>query len=233
MVQAQRIRYGGLAAMLGAALGIVVTPVLTFAGWMAGPANAPPTMAWARAIRPAIMSLVTFGSPEDVLRFWGGMVLPIYLLFLGGLLGLHARLCGGADRLERRGFQIARVGLAMNVVGIMFDYWLGPEILGKVVWAAGFTVGTLIGSLVYTLGAILLGRSILHTAALPRWTGWALSLAPFLGIALGFWGVHYIPANFVLGNSVGWLLLGYALWADKGSQPLPLAAHNVNVHRSP
>jgi len=44
MVISQRIQWRGLAAMLGGVLGILVAPVLTFAGWLAGPAGAPPTM---------------------------------------------------------------------------------------------------------------------------------------------------------------------------------------------
>lgn len=39
-------------------------------------------------------------------------------------------------------------------------------------------------------------------------------VAPVLGISLAFWGVYYTPANFLLGNGLGWLLLGYALWSQ-------------------
>ncbi len=106
------------------------------------------------------------------------------------------------------------VGLAMNLAGNVSDYWLGLDVLGQYLWGFGFTVGTLIGTLVYTVGAVLLGRAILRTGPLPRWTGWTLIVAPLLGVSLAFWGVYYLPANFILGNSLGWLLLGYV-----GSQP--------------
>jgi len=224
MVISQRIQWHGLAAMLGGVLGILVAPVLTFAGWLAGPAGAPPTMAWARFMQPIILPLVTFGDRVNVLRIWGSTGLLIYLLFLVGLLDLHTRVCGHGGRLERLGFQLARVGLVMNVGGNIADYWLGRETLGQGLWGAGFTIGTMLGTLVYTIGAVLLGSAILRTGALPRWTGVVLILAPLLGVSMLFWGVRYIPANFILGNSIGWVVIGYVLQSDKGSEALLLGA---------
>ncbi len=224
MVISQRIEWHGLAAMLGGVLGILVAPVLTFAGWMAGPAGAPPTMDWARLMRPIILPLVTFGDRVDVLRIWGSTGLLIYLLFLVGLLGLHTRVREHGGRLERLGFQLARVGLVMNIGGNIADYWLGRETLGQGLWGAGFTIGTMLGTLVYTIGAVLLGSAILRTGALPRWTGAILILAPLLGVSMLFWGVRYIPANFILGNSIGWVVIGYILWSDKGSEAPLLGA---------
>ena len=215
MVISQRIRWSGRAAMLGGVLGIMIAPVLMFAGWMAGPAGAPPTMEWARAVRPIILPLVTFGDRVDVLRIWGSTGLLIYLLFLCGVLGLRMRLRGQGGRSGSLGFQLARVGLVMNVGGNIADYWLAREILDQVVWGAGFAIGTMLGTLVYSIGAVLLGSAILRTGALPRWSGAVLILAPLLGISMLFWGVRYIPANFILGNSLGWIIIGYILWSDR------------------
>ena len=211
MVKPTRIQWSALAAMVGCVLGILVAPVLMFAGWMAGPASAPPAMDWAQVIRPVILPLVTFGDRVDVLRIWGSTGLLIYLLFLVGLPGLHTRVRGYGGRLERLGFQLARVGLVMNVGGNIADYWLGRETLGQGLWGAGFTIGTMLGTLVYTIGAVLLGSVILRTGALPRWTGVVLILAPLLGVSMLFWGVRYIPANFILGNSIGWVVIAYIL----------------------
>ena len=73
----------------------------------------------------------------------------------------------------------------------------------------------MLGTLVYSIGAVLLGSAILRTGALPRWSGAVLILAPLLGISMLFWGVRYIPANFILGNSLGWIIIGYILWSDR------------------
>jgi len=167
-------------------------------------------------MQPIILPLVTFGDRVDVLRIWGRVGLLIYLLFLVGLLGLHTSVRGHGGRVERLGFQVACVGLVMHVGGNIADYWLGRETLGQELWGAGFAIGTLLGTLVYTLGAVLLGSAILRTGTLPRWTGAVLILAPLLGVSMLFWGVRYIPANFMLGNSIGWVIIGYILWSDKG-----------------
>ena len=205
-------------------MGILVAPVLTFAGWIAGPAGAPPAMDWAIVMRPIILPLVTFGDRVDVLRIWGRTGLLIYLLFLVGLLGLHTRERGHRGRLESLGFQLARVGVVMNVGGNIADYWLGRALLGQELWGAGFMIGTILGTLVYTMGAVLLGSAIVRTGALPRWTGAVLILAPLLGVSMLFWGVRYIPANFILGNSIGWVVVGYILWSDKGVEAPLLGA---------
>lgn len=45
------IRWSGPAAILGGVLGILLTPVLTFAGWMEAPGGVvTPPMAWARTV---------------------------------------------------------------------------------------------------------------------------------------------------------------------------------------
>ena len=215
MTSSSLIRLSDLAAILGGTMGILVTPMLTFAGFLTDPSDgAPPQMLWARVVEPVVMPLVSFGTADDAYYLYGRMLFPIYALFLAGLLGLRVRLTAGT----RRGFRIALVGLVMNLAGNVSDYWLGLEVLGQYLWGFGFMVGTLIGTLIYTVGAVLLGRAILRTGSLPRWTGWTLIVAPLLGISLAFWGVYYLPANFILGNGLGWLLLGHVLWS-KGNVP--------------
>ena len=79
------IRWSGPAAILGGVLGLLLTPVLTFAGWMEAPGGVvTPPMAWARAVEPVVMPLVTFGTPDDAYYLYGRMVFPIYSLFLVG-----------------------------------------------------------------------------------------------------------------------------------------------------
>jgi len=170
-------------------------------------------MSWARIVEPVVMPLVSFGTADDAYYLYGRMVFPIYLLFLIGLLGLRARMALRTHRPAERAFRIALIGIAMNLAGNVSDYWLGREILGQYLWGFGYMIGTLIGTLVYSTGAVLLGWIILRTGSLPRWNGWVLIVAPILGISLAFWGVHYTPANFILGNSLGWLLLGYVLFS--------------------
>ena len=179
-------------------VGVLLTAVLTFAGWMEAPGGvvAPP-MAGARAVGPVVMPLVTFGTPDDAYSLYGRMVFPICSLSLVSLLGLRTRLALRTDRAAERAFRMALVGLMMSLAGNVSDYWLGREVLGQYLWGFGFMIGTLLGTLVYKVGAVLLGRAGLHTGSLLRWSGWVLVVSPLLGVSLAFWGVHYIPAKFV------------------------------------
>ena len=94
--------------------------------------------------------------------------------------------------------------------------------LGQHLWGFGFMIGTLLGTLVYTVGALLLGRAILRTGSLPRRSGWVLVVSPLLGVLLAFWGVYYTPQNFVLGYGLGWALLGYVLWSSSAHPAEPV-----------
>lgn len=206
-----RIRRYGVAAIAGGVMGILLTPVITFAGWMAGPASDPPPMLWARMLQPVVMPLIELGTAERAIYLYGKMFFPVYVLFLLGLLGLHLLLSGRAGRSSEWGFRLALVGLTLNLLGNIGDYWLGAFESLELVKGIGYMIGTLLGTLIYTVGSVLLGWTILRRNLLPGWVGWVLVLTPLLGISMLFWGVHYTPANFLLGNSLCWLLLGWML----------------------
>lgn len=207
------IRWGGLAAVLSGMLAIILAPLATFAGWMAGPAHTNPDMMWARVIEPLVTPFLGFSTREEVYATYGKAFLPIYLLFMIGLVSLRACLSGRAARLEKIGFRITLAGLVMNLIGNIGDYWLGKEVLHQPLWGMTFAIGTLLGTLVYVTGSMLLGIAILRTSALPRWSGWTLIIAPTLGIVLGLWQVKHLPSALVLPVGLGWMLLGYALWS--------------------
>ena len=206
----------GLAAILGGVLAIILTPFATFAGFLAGPGRMYPDMPWAQLVEPLVTLFLGFGTYEEVYATYGKMFLPVYLLFLIGLTSLHARMSGRAGRLEERGFQVALLGLAMNFIGNIGDYWLGEEVLHQPLWGMSFVIGTLLGTLIYIVGSVLLGITILRTRVLPRWSGWVLIIAPTLGIVLGLWQVKHLPSALVLPVGLGWILLGYALWSGNG-----------------
>lgn len=208
------IRWGGLVAMLGGVLAMILTPFATFAGSLAGPARTYPEMSWAKLIEPLVTPFLGFGTHGEVYATYGKVFFLVYLLFMIGLVSLHARLDGYAGRLERRGFQIVLLGLVMNLMGNVADYWFGDEILHESLRGLIFTLGTGLGTLVYVIGSVLLGVAILRTRVLPRWSGWTLITAPTLGIVLGLWLVEHLPSALVLPVGLGWILLGYTLWSE-------------------
>lgn len=217
MISRGNIRWGGLAAMLGGVLAIVLTPFATFAGFLAGPSRTYPEMSWAQLVEPLVTPFIGFGTPGEVYATYGKAFFPVYLLFLIGLVSLHAHISGRAGRLERRGFQVALLGLVMNLIGNIGDYWLGEEVLHQPLWGISFVIGTMLGTLVYMVGSVLLGISILWTRVLPRWSGWTLIIAPTLGIVLGVWLVRHLPSALVLPVGLGWIIPGYALWSGSGA----------------
>ncbi|GAC1540755.1 MAG: hypothetical protein NVS2B7_13110 [Herpetosiphon sp.] len=215
------LRWGGVAAMVAGVLGLVLTPLATFAGWLAGPDQTMPPqypdMLWARLIKPLVTPFLGFGTYEEVYATYGKVFFLVYVLFLLGLVALRAAVGPDLSRSGTQGFKLARIGLAMNLLGNVGDYWLGKRVLGQPLWGIAFAVGTLLGTLVYMSGSVILGRAILQTTLLPRWTGWTLSIAPTLGIVVGSLVIRHLPSALVLPVGLGWLLLGYGLWSGRGT----------------
>jgi len=151
---------------------------------------------------------------------WG---VPIGLLMVGGLAGLHARQAGnpGYGLLGMVGFMLASVGdlllaalgplVSSAVPGGAFPFMVGMVVILVAVLAAGW-------------GMILLGVATLRAALLPLpWR--ALPLAFFLldvplttlaGTLYSTVGVSALLYAQPLLLGLGWTLLGYALWSGMG-----------------
>ena len=233
------IYWGGAAAVVGGVLAIVLTPFATFAGWLAGPdQTTPPTypdMPWAQLIEPLVTPFLGFGTYEEVYATYGKAFFLVYVLFLLGLVGLLVRVGEHTGRSGMWGFGLAFIGLAMNLIGNVGDYWLGREVLGQPLWGMSFAVGTLLGTLVYVVGSFILGCAILRTGVLPRWGGWTLIVAPTLGIMSGLLVVVHLPSALVLPAGLGWVLIGRALWTERPAsarQP-PILERVVEKSSSP
>src|SRR5215210_1867184 len=207
--------------MMGGVLGIVLTPPATFAFWLANPNQTGlpeyPDMPWAQLTEPLVTPFLGFGTYEEVYATYGKVFFLVYLLFLIGLASLRARVGEHLGRSGKRGFKLAFIGLAMNLVGNVGDYWLGEKVLGQPLWGISFTIGTLLGTLVYIVGSVILGRAILRTSVLPHWSGWTLIVAPTLGIALALLVVIHLPSALVLPVGISWMLIGYAIWSGRGA----------------
>jgi hypothetical protein len=110
------------------------------------------------------------------------------------------------------------LGLGLNLLGNIADYWLGYSILGQPWWGLLFVVGTELGYLIYVIGSIMLGRATLRNNALPGWWAWLLMVSALAGCILPFWGVQHVPSGMVLPLSICWLLTGFVLLS--GKQPI-------------
>lgn len=148
------------------------------------------------------------------------------LAVLGGILGLHLVQRGRYGRVGGAGFLISCAGLVMagvgHLVGLPFFVFVSTGgivyvLIGlsqgvPLVWGTIYVLGTLLLS----VGLVLLGIATLISRTLPLWCGPAL----ILGLA-GLWA---------LGNAGGWFSFGaawIAVW-------LALRTHiNTGKHNPP
>ena len=186
------IRSSGLAAMLGGALGIVLTPVLTYL--------------W-----------ITY---SDAYLTFGKVYFLVYLGCIAGLMGLNARRKASSERPETEGLSIGMtlVGLVIALVANILDYWgdlFGgePNAGGEFndVQAGGFLL-EILGLLILLLGSTNLGVTYLRANVPPRWFAWLLVLTGPGGILLS---ALHIPSGTMLLCCLAWTLMGYALLSQK------------------
>ena len=137
----------------------------------------------------------------DALAF----VIP--LLGVLGLVGLTARVAAPLGRLGWAGAILGAVGLALTAAGRLLREGLGLT-------AAGWPL-VLVGSLAAAVGLVLVGLAAVYVGRLRRWaappiTIGVLDLMGWLGAG---WGST--QALLGMGASLGWVVLGYALWSAR------------------
>jgi hypothetical protein len=195
--------------VLGGVLAVAVAPFITSAYSLTkdGVGTAPP---WEPALSGSLSTLFTFASPEAVYATYGKLYFFGFLGFLLGLIGLRARRRDRAGWLERWGFGLVFVGLLLNLLGNVPDYWVGENTVFEDV---GFVAGTALGLLILTVGSSLLGVALLQGRAGSRLGAWLLALSPAGVILPDFLGFGNIPSGPALWYGVVWVVMGYALWS--------------------
>jgi hypothetical protein len=150
------IRWGGIGAILGSVLGIVLMPILSYL--------------WA--------------TYSDLYGYFGRVYFRVFLDNMAGLSVRYAWRRGksglqGTDELEleRLVLVMTFVGLAIALVGSILDYWGGGS--GEAftqVQITGYGL-EMTGILLVLLGSVLLGLSYRRTNVLPRLVPWLLITA--------------------------------------------------------
>lgn len=208
------IHYAGLAAAWGGVLGAAGS-LFAAAAYYNHPWSTAGAPGWTALLIQAGGGAFTFAEPAVVYQTYGRVLLPAYLLILVGALGLQACcLLGAESALHSWGYRLTLIGLVMSIAGNLADYWLGSAALGQTAWAASFIIGTELGSLLYTVGAIWMGRNLLKQAGarLPRWSIWFFMAAPLMGLVLLFTGIQHIPGGFLFPVSLSWVIIGMLLY---------------------
>ena len=149
----------------------------------------------------------------------------VLLLLLAGLAGADAAQARAHGRMGRTGFVVASVGLVAMIAGNAAEFWLFTtqpyaEVNGRQVSFAIFGLGML----VLAAGSALFGVATARAGILPR--SGALLLVVWLpagilcAVLLGATGLLPGDLAFSLGSAAtlgtGWIVLGLALWSDKG-----------------
>jgi hypothetical protein len=221
------ISWGGVAGIVGGLLGVLLSPVVTAAGnlkWGADlpwEGNAP---AWLNPFRSLIEPLLALPPQGEVYSTYGKLFLAVYLLLFLAAVGLRSALEGRIGPGGQKGTRLILVGLGLNVLGNIADYWLGYSVLGQPWWGLLFLVGTTLGHLVYVVGSIMAGRAVLKSNALPAWWAWLLMVTAAAGFILPYWGVRHVPSGMVLPMSICWFLTGFLLLSTKQPGHAPAAA---------
>lgn len=210
MSTSNRIRWAGLAAVLGGVL-----------------------YALAALLHPAGEDAAAVLSPTWVTAHAFGGVSGLFTLL--GLAGLYARQAERAGRLGLIGFVSAFIGIAMSGPGEFLAAFVSPFIAAKApalfdeVMSSQPTGPALAFQLVMiaglVVGYILFGIATVRAGVLPRWGGWLLIAGVLLAFGSPLSHIIGIVAAAVLGLGLVWL--GYALWSGKSEvgqqhQPAPV-----------
>ena len=165
------VRLSGLAAVLGSALGIVVTPILSY----------------------------LWTTYSDAYGYYGRAYFLVFLGCLVGLTGLYARRRGspGRSEAENWGFGLTFVGLSLGLVGAILDYWGGtPGEDFTQVQVRGFGL-EIIGILLILVGSVMFGVVYWRAKVLPRLVAAMSILAGPGGILLSVVVVGHIPSGTI------------------------------------
>ena len=212
MSQAGLTRWGGLAAILGGVLWIVLMTGHTFThGSTQSPRDA------------SILGL-------ESIDFFRSLAIPP-LLFIGGLVGARATRPRTGRRRGQAGFVIALLGLIMIALGVILETWIldpdkdfhNPLVLGG--WIS-FLFGLFpvlpVGMILFGIRARDMERRlrilavIIGVLAPLQWLEMFLSSVSTGSLT---WDLIYVALRGVLG--LGWILLGYSLWSDRRSKGVP------------
>jgi hypothetical protein len=196
------LRLSGLAAIVAGVLIILSEILAMVAGLMdmATMERTPLSPAW---------------IPLNLLQLFG------VILLLLALVGMYARQAAVAGGLGLVGFLVAFLGTAM-FAGTGWSNAFTPPVVARTTpnLLMGFPPSPLGEAVLYTavlfaVGLILFGITVIRAGVLPRTGGWLLVIGGVLSRIMPI--VHqrfdiYLPLDSLV-TSLGLILLGYALWS--------------------
>jgi len=178
-----------------------------------------------------LFGLFPFAHPNhDPEGFSGARWLPAHLMpnvgaiiALFGLIGIFARQLRAAGWLGVVAFVASIIGTASFVSGLMIEAFIipymgltFPELVLDDAPPPGIGDAFLVIRMLFMLGFVLLGLSVMRARVLPRGIGVLLIVATLINsfgeMLLG--EAAFYLGSVMFGMALGWL--GYALWTDRG-----------------
>lgn len=216
----------GLAAIIGALLGIVLTPFMASV-WAYDddePWSEAPRLE--RAVGPTLESwgLLDFGGEGLPYEVYGKAFFLVYTLMIPAMQVVHAAAVRIRERrrLERWSWRVMFGALLAGGMGDFVAYWgvSLPGIAGEVVSVVGFYVEFL-AMPVIVLSSTVFGVAALRVHTLPRWACALLIVAPASAIATTVLVTDYIPNAVVVPVSLTWGAIGVWLALAGGGVDAP------------
>lgn len=144
------------------------------------------------------------------------------VLSILGLMGLYARHAQALGRIGLMGFILITMGSALFVGVLMIDSYVVPALAADIktqplldeagpLFGGPLGLVFMISGLIFSLGAILTGLTIMRTSVLPRWAGLLLLGGPLLAFTPPLPHLVGVVGGALMGISFVWL--GYALWS--------------------
>lgn len=160
------------------------------------------------------------------------------MLALFGLVGLYVRQADKLGALGLTGFFIAFVGQTLTLSGLMTEGFMWPAVAQYDPAAVhNFDVNSPVGQVIallapaffgglilFAVGYALFGVATVRAAVPARWGGVLIALGAVLytvgGFTLPLFGTHSIVVTIIESSGaipfgLGFILMGYTLWADR------------------
>jgi hypothetical protein len=131
------------------------------------------------------------------------------LLLLAGLIGLHFLISGRSGWLEKAGFFLALLGLALILFGDVGEFWLGLD--DRYIMAAPAYRAFRLGLLVFGVGSLLFGIAAGRDRTLPVWGALPFAIGALCGLVSFSRDLGQLGTALWILFGLGWAWLGFAL----------------------
>ncbi len=193
------VRVGAIAAVLGGALCLVLTPIQAYV-W-SGEGAAPLVLACRPLLDLADDLYWGLGvrSGLTMYHFYGRMFVAVYALALVGLVALHTRQARAEGARERLWVRALAASVLVALVNDILSYWEVP-LLSRIP-PFGFGVESL-ALLVALFSSGFYGWATLRAGVVPAWAAWSLALAFPIAVLATFRLIGYAPHGAMLPLSI-------------------------------